>query len=187
MLTIAEKGLASAEAARLEITAFYLAQEAIEYVRNVRDTNALAGYGGTSDWLIGDEDISLLDTCFAPEGCGVDPTAPADTLTNQQTVPCESSNGQCTLYQYTGVSDTSNNGDCAPYQLPGLTDSRKGLFGHRSTTGWEKTCFTRKVFLEEIEDNTEASVTVRVTWKAGSLGDRTITVNEHLFNWYESN
>lgn len=53
-LTIASKGLSSALLARDQITAFYLAQDAIEYVRYKRDTNALQGI----PWLQG------LDACL---------------------------------------------------------------------------------------------------------------------------
>lgn len=174
-LTIAEKGLASAEAARLEITAFYLAQEAIEYVRNVRDTNAISGRGGGPNWLQG------LNNCFAPEGCGI------DTAANQglQIVPCNASNEDCVLYQFTGVTGNAFDNDCMP-EVTTSEDTQKGLFGHRSTNGWEKTCFTRKVYVQETVDDVEAATTVRVMWTAGSLGPRAIDVNEHLLNWYES-
>ncbi|MEI7777683.1 MAG: prepilin-type N-terminal cleavage/methylation domain-containing protein [bacterium] len=42
-LTIASKGLYSSYYSRDEVTAFYLAQEGIEYFRNLRDANSLAG------------------------------------------------------------------------------------------------------------------------------------------------
>ena len=48
-LTIASRGLASSYFARDQITAFYLAQDAVEYVRNTRDNNFLSG----ANWLNG--------------------------------------------------------------------------------------------------------------------------------------
>jgi len=48
-LTIASKGLASSYFAREQITAFYLAQDAVEYIRNTRDNNFLSGVS----WLNG--------------------------------------------------------------------------------------------------------------------------------------
>lgn len=51
-ITVATQGLASAFFAKDQIVAFYLAQEAVEYVRSVRDENILAG----NDWLNGLED-----------------------------------------------------------------------------------------------------------------------------------
>lgn len=53
-LTIASKGLASSYFARDQITAFYLAQDAVEYIRNVRDNNFLTG----ASWLDGFPDIN---------------------------------------------------------------------------------------------------------------------------------
>ena len=47
-LTIASKGLLSARFARDQITAFYLAQEATELIRNKRDNNAIAGVSWTT-------------------------------------------------------------------------------------------------------------------------------------------
>lgn len=53
-MTIAQKSISSAIYARDQITAYYLAQDAIEYVRNVRDTNRLKNNNGeVVDWLDG--------------------------------------------------------------------------------------------------------------------------------------
>lgn len=60
-LSIAAQSLQSAYYARDQITAFYLAQEAVEYVRAVRDQNYLAG----NAWLFG------LDACV-DAACAVD-------------------------------------------------------------------------------------------------------------------
>lgn len=53
-LTIASKGLASSYFARDQVTAFYLAQDAVEYVRNTRDNNYHLG----ANWLNGFPDTS---------------------------------------------------------------------------------------------------------------------------------
>lgn len=42
-ITIAQKGLSSAGFVKNQITAFYLAQDAMEYAKNVRDENIIAG------------------------------------------------------------------------------------------------------------------------------------------------
>ena len=49
-MVFAQSGLRTAFLARDQITAFFLAQDAIETIKNIRDTNALQG----NDWL---EDI----------------------------------------------------------------------------------------------------------------------------------
>jgi prepilin-type N-terminal cleavage/methylation domain-containing protein len=60
-MTIAATGISSAIYARDQETAFFLAQEGLEYVRNVRDSNVHAG----TDWLSG------LSTC-ASGACLID-------------------------------------------------------------------------------------------------------------------
>lgn len=62
VLTLASMGIRSASSASKQITAFFLANESIEYVRNKRDSNLLAG----SDWLNG------LSACQSAEGCYAD-------------------------------------------------------------------------------------------------------------------
>ena len=58
-LTIVSKNLAYARFARDQITAFYLAQEAVEFVRNTRDNNVKAG----KNWLKGLNDCSRGKVC----------------------------------------------------------------------------------------------------------------------------
>ena len=157
-LTIAEKGLASAEAARTEITAFYLGQEAVEYVRSVRDSNAIGGKGGQSNWLQG------LSQCATSSGCGIDSTASG----SGQIITCNPGNDNCTLYTYTG-----------------LVTELRGLFGHRTSTGWTRTDYTRVVHLQDVLSDVETEVKVTVTWPT-RFGTRSIDVVEHIFNWYNS-
>lgn len=61
-LTLATKSISAALVSQNQITAFYLGQEAIEYVLNIRDNNFLQSL----DWLEG------LNQCFGANGCYVD-------------------------------------------------------------------------------------------------------------------
>lgn len=72
---------ASAEK-RDEVTAFFLAQEAIEIVRNVRDNNTLQG---APSWLSG------LSACTSGGVCRIDPT---DLVT-----PASSCVGTCPIFR----------------------------------------------------------------------------------------
>ncbi len=63
-LTIASKGLSAALIARDQMVAFYLAQDAVEYVHFVRDSNKLAD----NPWL------TNLDACTGANGCILDTT-----------------------------------------------------------------------------------------------------------------
>lgn len=161
-LTLAERSLASADVARQEITAVYLAQEAIEFIRNLRDTNTLA----SASWLSG------LDACKDALGCGVDPTNP--TAVNQIAV-CGSANDTCVLWENTG-------------SVLGQ-EALKGLFGHPQSriggiTGWVKTEYTRAVSIVEAADSKEAKVTVTLNWGAGGFGNRSISFSTNLMHWY---
>jgi prepilin-type N-terminal cleavage/methylation domain-containing protein len=79
-----------------QVIAFYLAQEGVEYIRNIRDNNGLA----SQSWLTG------LNNCIAPNTCMID--APQGTI-SQCTVL-----GICPLlkqdtngfYTYTSGTDT---------------------------------------------------------------------------------
>jgi type II secretory pathway pseudopilin PulG len=62
-ITIAQKGLSSASYSKSQMIASYLAQDAIEYVKNVRDNNKLAN---ESDWL------KDLEDCQVSDGCQID-------------------------------------------------------------------------------------------------------------------
>ncbi|MCW9054435.1 MAG: prepilin-type N-terminal cleavage/methylation domain-containing protein [Candidatus Pacebacteria bacterium] len=74
-LTIASRGLATAQFARDQVIAFYLAQDAVEYIRNLRDENSLSGLSWlnglastdgaafTIDTIDGDMELCPVDGC----------------------------------------------------------------------------------------------------------------------------
>ncbi len=64
-LTVAHKGLTSALYARDQMIASYLAQDAIEYIKNFRDNNVLAG-DSSIPWNAG------FSGCMKPSKCIVD-------------------------------------------------------------------------------------------------------------------
>ncbi|MCK6462370.1 MAG: type II secretion system GspH family protein [Candidatus Pacebacteria bacterium] len=66
-LTMAIKSISNASVSQDQLTAFYLAQEAIEYVRKVRDDNVLSGNSG-SDWLEGLDECVLVDMPLCNSG-----------------------------------------------------------------------------------------------------------------------
>jgi len=96
-LTIASKGLLASISARDQMVAFYLAQDAVEYVRWVRDSNKLQA----KPWLTG------LSACTGTDGCTID-TLPgtvaacsgACSMLNKQT-----SSGS-TFFTYSGGTPT---------------------------------------------------------------------------------
>ncbi|MBI4118184.1 MAG: hypothetical protein HY455_01415 [Parcubacteria group bacterium] len=78
-MTVASKGLVSSDVARDQIVAFYLAQEAVEFVRNTRDNNSLA----ENDWL------SRLEPACTATDCRIDvnATPPNDIVGCPTTCP----------------------------------------------------------------------------------------------------
>lgn len=68
-LTMAIKSISAASVSQEQLTAFYLAQEAIEYVRKVRDDNVLSGNSG-EDWLEGLNECMLAEDYWS--GCYID-------------------------------------------------------------------------------------------------------------------
>jgi len=61
-MTLVQNSLSSANFATKQITASFLAQDALEYVQSVRDSSV-----GTNDWLGG-----FVGICQSPNGCTID-------------------------------------------------------------------------------------------------------------------
>jgi prepilin-type N-terminal cleavage/methylation domain-containing protein len=91
-LTIASRGLGAALVSKDETTAYYLAQDAIEYVRFKRDSNRLAGI---VDPLMG---LDGSNGCTSTQGCTVDSIT--DTVS--------ACNGTCTALKYDPTSYSFN-------------------------------------------------------------------------------
>ncbi|KND48103.1 MAG: putative Type IV pilus pilin [Parcubacteria bacterium C7867-006] len=135
--TAVQAGLKTSIAAKDQITAFYLAQEALEYVKNIRDENALHALNGTATWLTGLSAIST-DPCYFGKICRIDVG--------------QSSVSECTL----------GTGTC-----PNLNkDSTSGLYGYSSGTTWSTTSFNREIQLTSVSADS-ITVTIRVRWVSG--------------------
>ncbi len=94
-LSIASNSITSSLYAKDQVVASYLAEEAIEYVRNVRDNNHLQGLSSSANWLTG------LSSCMSPSVCVVDVingTVQANNYCGSSSCPLKYSNG---LYGYT--------------------------------------------------------------------------------------
>lgn len=87
-LTIAAKALNVALVAKDQTIAYYLAQDAVEYVRFARDTNRLGG----GDWLtgVGATNGVNLTNCTGANGCSIDSSA--STITACSSAACTQGN-----------------------------------------------------------------------------------------------
>jgi prepilin-type N-terminal cleavage/methylation domain-containing protein len=87
LISIAASGVADANFAKNKFIASYLSQEGVEMVRNMRDSNSLAG----GNWAAFKTAVS---SCYAPNGCTIEPS-------NLAAAACGTANG-CQLNYNSG-------------------------------------------------------------------------------------
>jgi prepilin-type N-terminal cleavage/methylation domain-containing protein len=168
-LTIAAKGLNTAYYARDQITAFYLAQEGIEYIRNMRDAEALfvdINPVGATAWpgdLLG---AVGLDSKFT-----IDATLPV-FLADRTINPA-------------AIEHCPTNTGCSPLMLSGGEVSTYGYAGSIETQ------FTREITISAVAANPAVSsdpyefrVTSKVSWKS-PLPNHSFTLVEDITKWHE--
>ena len=186
-LQIAAQALFSAFYSRDEITAYYLAAEAIEYVKNSRDTTFLndvfrnLGVAIDDDhWLYG------LTPCISDTGCIVDATQPfmKDDILNVLAVALCPNEG-CAPISY--CADTSGDN----------TSLGAGIFAYNFGYETGVSCggsaaaskFTRNIkIIPQTNDgnlNEEARIEVKIAWKTRALvgGEKQISVTSFMTNW----
>lgn len=153
-MSLASHSLAAAYYARDQITAYHIAQEAIEALRSIRDGQILA---------IAQSSTGASINIFGPlvdKGLVDDEPFTIDARLNDPDVAIVSCSG----------------GPCAPLQTDGT------LYGY--SAGWTDTHFTRTVrahFIGSGED--EIRVTVEVSWRAGAVNVRTFSISADLYRW----
>lgn len=157
-LTISSKGLTVALVAKDQTTAFYLAQDAVEFVRYVRDTNMLGG----GNWLtgVGAANGINLSNCVSAGGTA---KCQFDSLSASAPTVCPS-------------------GVCAPLQYNDATNAKQYTY---VTTGTVRTIFTRTVSITNPNAGAadEAVLRVVMQWSDIAGSSRSITVTEDLFAW----
>lgn len=156
-LTIAHKGLLAAVYSSQQVTASYLAQDAIEYIKNVKNNNIIAIEGGSaSDWLRG----------LSAAGC------------NTVTSPCS-------VETVTGNPSTPNGiQPCIPTTTCRLYISPTNGYTHDNTSsGNFITPFYRYFYVATDSTNplNEAKMTVVVSWTTGTT-ENVFTYENEIFN-----
>lgn len=160
-LTIASKGLTATVAAKDQFIAFYLAQDAMEQVRFLRDSACLASAGGPSGcpdnvWLSG---LNNCLTSVNPNGCIL------DSLATNPSSPAACA-GTCDVMRYDDVNH---------------------VFNYNPAKAVAPQQFVRTVKIQNDPAGAspdEAIVTVSVTWidRAGVVR-APITIRENIFRW----
>ncbi|MDQ5971516.1 MAG: hypothetical protein QG566_462 [Patescibacteria group bacterium] len=164
LLSLMTTTMFSARYATNEITATYLAQEAVDYIRNDRDTTVIIG----GDWVgflnrYGNYQSTPTTSCYAKSGCYFDVTDMTYTIT-----PCMASPGSCPNLNY------EENPVSSGYYIS--TPSSTSI----------STKFKRTVTLEggNIVNGIpeELMITVKVDWMNGSR-PRSQTLRASLLKW----
>ena len=164
LMSILASGISDTNYAKQKMTASYLAQEGIEYIRNMRDTYVL--YDPTDSqtgWISFNSKLTSAPAlCSAGNGCYFDDRNLDYTNHSQQTwknnliiIACVSS---CPHLFY---------------------DSNTGKYGYASGVS---SGFTRKIQIIPTTSPDEIKVSSTVFWTQGS-GNYNITFSENLFNW----
>jgi type II secretory pathway pseudopilin PulG len=102
-ITIAQKGLSFAVYSKNQMIASYLAQDAIEYIKNKRDEISI----GNKDNYLGWDSLKIFDlndgSCLADSSCDID-TISGAIRSFSGTVPLEKDNNG--FYVHSGVTKT---------------------------------------------------------------------------------
>lgn len=156
-----QRSLTATFSARDDLIASSLAQEAIEYVRGVRDNNYLLGRTG-ADWLYGLDGGSAERNCVSVP-CSVDATRGSDVNLAVQ---------QCLV----------QSGQIPCYNVPLYLSASTNLYTHQ--VSGTRSPYVRYVQLEKISvqgQEDAVKVTATVTWVYH--GTHTVTVTDILTNW----
>lgn len=157
--TAVQNGIQNSTIAKDQTTAFYLAQEAMEYIKNTRDENALYSIQNPDtprNWLYGIS-ASAGDPCYFGKVCQID--SPLKTVASCGSAAITSS----------------------PPNLCGYInqDPTTSLYGY--TVTWTPTRFKREVQLRQIVADTEVEVVISISW-TNKAGTKYFQASETLFN-----
>ena len=161
-MSLASDGITASHLAQDQIVAFYLGQEGVEAVKNMRDHNRLSN---DASGQLGNDFTGNLSECIvsdpvSDEGCVIDTTRMPET----------------------GMFWTERcNGGCDPVRV---SNSEPYVYSHL-TTGTVESKYTREVKVWYPTGNiNEAVVEAQITWSFERSGEaKTYTVRNYLYNW----
>jgi type II secretory pathway pseudopilin PulG len=170
-MVFAQNGLRAAFQSRDQVTAFYLAQDAIEFIKNRRDHNILEKESG--EWLSSFDGTNSGPNCASGAnregGCTFDTSL---------------FNGRIEMCSF----DTPATG-CLGRDPEGTEDvplkiDDKGVIGFGKDSSSKNSIFSRTVYVDKTVEDEEARVTVIVRWRSHeNLGVREIEMVEYVRNW----
>jgi prepilin-type N-terminal cleavage/methylation domain-containing protein len=173
-LSIASAGLRNSLYAKDQITAFYLAQEGIEYVRYVRDETYLQDAGNSSDygWLGSDLISKCLVDDLGDHGCVID---------SYEWIIGNGDNDDIVK-----TCDTENADDeaCPNRDLYVTEDGY--YYTYDGSINQTPAKYKRVIKIEPVNDTTdEVKIVATMIWDTPS-GKRTFELTENVFNVYQN-
>lgn len=163
-LAIVAQSLRSSYFSRDQMTAFYLAQEAVEYIRNIRDKNSLQYPNEPDRWL---EAQGFQDYCI-------------NDSTLSTTKKC-SLVRDATGYQFQACDPSG----CSPLDY----DPDTGMYGFNDGSIQDESPFSRTIYINPVQWNEsdteykkEVVLTVEIKWNSGGV-QNSFKIREHLTNW----
>ena len=161
LLVVLTQGISNTTYAKSKIVASYLAQEGIEYIRNMRDTFVLYGATSQAGW---DAFNNKLASCSSTgNGCFFN----ADNLNYS-----DSTQPMSDIILTACSSSLCSNGAL-------FYDSTTGEYGFSGVASG----YTRKITMSQVSAD-ETKILSTVYWTQGS-GSYSIVFSESLFNWME--
>jgi prepilin-type N-terminal cleavage/methylation domain-containing protein len=148
-----QQSLSQSIVSKDEVKAFYLAQEAIEIIRNKRDENQLykiSNPATSNTWLYGISEAGA-DPCYFGKVCEVD-------AVDMSLSYCGPSWNSCPVLRQ---------------------NSTTFLYGYDGS--WPASNFKREIQIESVNAN-EIAVTVRISWTKGILS-KEFKAKTYLFKW----
>ncbi len=159
LLIILGKSVGDTNYAKKKMIADYLAQEGVEYVRNIRDSYVLFSASGQVGWDAFNSRM-IAASCASANGCYFDD---------------QSLNYSDTTYPILDISIASCGSSCPSL----LYNTSTGKYGYASGSS---SGFTRKIQISTISN--EVKVLSTVFWNhAGST--YSLTLSSTLFNWVQ--
>ena len=165
-MLLAQKSLSSATLSKDQMIASFLAQDAIETIRNIRDQIAVNPNGGSSDWL------ALLKDCYC-------------TTTDKCDLNDLSKSEYCVLDTTTGTVYSKD-----PVKNPlkiSYTNDGENNFTKYDYVGAENSKFSRYINIQmnPYGNKDEAIANVKVSWEAPA-GTQSIDIQDFLYNYSEN-
>jgi len=163
-MSIAQRGLVSSVLSKDQMIATFLAQDAIEFIKNKRDeiglNNNISNPTYPTKWL-GDGNVifqNIYNSCVVSSlGCNID-TITGETISNDNSpiTPLEiKMDGEGNLLYY-------------------------GLDGNKNSK------FTRSVkILPTVGNSNEALITVKVSWNS-TIGSQEVILKNYIYNYWEN-